>query len=260
MTPAARRGWLIFAAVAAALAVLVFALYAAAEGDGAARARRVLTFAVMLEALAALLAAVFVRQVRQVGQVGQTLRRAGAVFAAPLLVFAAALPGEALLSLSLDRGAFGALVLAKLAALSAGLAAAALALALGQLLRRPLVAAALAGALALGFALQPFYVRPAISALGRSGRAAARDRLIACSLRSPPMAAAYALAGARPVGWEFVPHRSGWFYNHWLGTDFQISVPGPGRYIGEYCLAAALLGVVGILGALRRKPPTAPPG
>jgi hypothetical protein len=249
VSPAGRRRLIALAVAAAAAGALVAVLMLAADGRGPARARRVLVFAVMLEALAAWLSPLFAAGTIHRG----CWRRALLGASAPLWVVVAAAPGELVLSLGCDRGALGALLLAKLVALAAGLAASGLVAALVRALRRPLAAAATAGALALAFALQPFYVRPAISALGSSGHPGARDRVIASSLRSPPMAAAYAMTAARPVGWDFVPHRTGWFYNHWLGTDFQLDVPGPWRNAAEFGgVAAALLA----LGLVRRKYPT----
>jgi hypothetical protein len=248
VSPAWRRRLIVLTVAAAAVGVLLFALLPLTEGEGPARARRLLVFAAMFEALAAFLAPLFAAETMFRG----CWKRALLGASAPLWVCVAAAPGELLLSLISDPGALGALLLAKLVALAAGLAMSGLVYALIKLTRRPLLATALAGALALAFALQPFYVRPAISALGSSGRTAARDRLIASSLRSPPMAAAYAMTRARPVGWEFVPHRTGWFYNHWLGTDFQISVPGPWRNAAEFLAAGVLLAALGVL---RRKPP-----
>lgn len=247
MSPEARRRLMVLSAAAAAAAGLLFLLTALAAGDAPVRARKALTFAVIAEALAAALAPLFAAE--RVS--GPGWLRAAAAAALPVgWVFCAALPGEGLLALGLDRGALGAVLLAKLVAAAAGLASAGLVLALARLARRPALAAALAAALVLAVALGPFFTLTAIRNL--SHRPAARDRLIAAGLRSPPLAAAYALAGAaRPVGWGYVPHTSPWFYDHWVGTDYALAVPSPRRYLGEYLMVALVLGAVA---ALRRSP------
>jgi hypothetical protein len=203
---------------------------------------------VMAEALVAVLAPLFAAKCAA-GEKGFWCAAAAA--ARPVAwVLAAALPGEFVLVLGLDRGALGAVLLAKLVAAAAGLSSAGLLLALARLTRKPLLAAGLAGFLVLAFSLFPMYSLTAIKALSSEGRAAARDRLISAGLRSPPLAAAYTLAGAaRPVGWAYVPHTSSWFYHHWVGTDYALVPPSPGRYLAGYLLAALVLGAAG---ALRR--------
>ncbi len=246
MTPAARRAPVLLASAAAAAGLLLI-LTAATGGDATVRARKVLTFAVIAEALAACLAPLFAA--------GSAARggfwRAALAVAAPVgWVFVAPLPGELVLATGLDRGALGGVLLAKLAAAGAGLASAGLTLALTRLTRRPRAAAGLAATLILAFLLLPLYSLTAIKALSAEGRPAARDRLISMGLRSPPLAAAYTLVGAsRPVGWEYVPHSSPWFYEHWVGTDYPMAVPSAWRYLSGYLLAAALLGAAG---AIRR--------
>lgn len=245
MSPAAERRLLVLLAAAAAVAAALFLLVAALPGGPAERARRALTFAVIAEALAAAFAPLFAAGPACRGPYWRAARAAALPVA---WIFLAAAPGELFLALGLDRGALGGVLLAKLVALAAGLAAAAVVLALARLTRRPLAAVSAAGALALLVALQPFYTRPAISAL--RDRPGARDALIAAGLRAPELAAAYALAGAaRPVGWEYVPHTSAGLYNRWVGTDYPLRVPSPWRCLAEYLAAAVALGA---LAALRR--------
>ena len=257
MSPAARKRLLAFAASAAGLAAVILVLYALAGGASPARARRVLTFALMMEGLAVALAPLFSAE--------RCLRadywRGVLATAAPVgWVLAVPLVGELILSLSADRGLLPALLLAKLVVAAAGLAFAGLVLVLVRLSRRPLFAAAAAGALALAFTLQPFYTQPAMSALSGEGRAVPRDFLVAAGVRSPLLAPAYVVARLAPVnGWQFLPHMA--MYNRWVGNDYQVPKIGPGRYRLEYLAAAALLAA---LAAARRSPaassgPKAPP-
>jgi hypothetical protein len=244
MSPATQRRLLVLLAASAAVAAGLFLLVAVLRGEGAVRARQVLTFAVIAEALAAVFAPLFAAEQARAAP----YRRAALAAAAPAAwVFLAAAPGELFLALGLDRGALGGLVVAKLVALAAGLAAAGLVLALVRLGRKPLAAVAAAGALALLVALQPFYTRPAVSAL--RDRPAARDALIAAALRAPELAVAYAFVGAaEPAGWAYVPHTSAGLYNRWVGTDYPFRVPSPWRYLAEYLAAAVALGALAALG------------
>jgi len=247
VTPAATRRLAMLLAWSAGAAALLVILTALAGGDSAVRARKVLTFAVVAEALAAVLAPLFAAGPAARGRFWAA---AGAVAMPVAWVFLGSAPGELVLALGLDRGALGALLLAKLVAASAGLAAAGLVLALARLTGRPPAAAALAGFLLLAFVLLPMYSLTAIRALSADGRTAARDRLISAGLRSPPLAAAYTLAGsARPAGWGYQPHTSPWFYHHWVGTDYPLAPPSPGEHLAGYLLAAVLLAGAG---ALRR--------
>lgn len=244
MSPQSMRRVYVYTALMAGSAGALFLLAGLAGGEPVVRARKALAFAVIAQALVAMLAPIFVAGRAAAGGYWRAL---GAVATPVGWTLAAVLPGELLLAVSLDRGALGALLAAALVAGSAGLVTAGLVLALARLTRRTMLAATLAGMLVFAFALVPWCSLTAIKELPPERRGA-RDAIIAAGLRSPPMAAAYAFVGAaRPVGWEFVPHTSNWFYKHWVGTDYPLVVPDAWDYAAEFLLAAVALGAAGVL-------------
>ena len=246
-----KRWWrklLIGAAVELAVIAAVFIVYALLDGSSPQRARRVLTFALIVESMVAALAPAFGAERAARGPLPRALAAVLEPVGWVLAVFAS---GPLLLAVFFDRGALGAWLLAVLLSAAAGLASAGLVLALVRLTRKPLPSASLALALVLVFSLQPFYTLAAIKAAGPRTRRA----LINLGVRPPWMAASYALARLPAADeWKYVPVTSPGFYNLWVGTDYRVTVPGTGRYLLEYLIfAAALMG----LAALR---PGAPGG
>ncbi len=239
-----RRKLFIAAGVELAVIAVTFIMFATLKGGSAIRARKTLVFLVMAAATVASFAPLFAAErAARGGYWGGLLR----VLEPAGWVLGVSLAGPLLLALFYDRGALAAWLLAVLVAAGAGLAGAGLVLALARLTRRPLLATALGGLLLLIFTLQPLYTKAAIDGVG--DRPHARGLLIASGFRPPWMAAAYTMNRAKPVRWEYVPHRSPSLYNRWVGMDYGFSIPGPSRYLLEYLAVAAGLAA---LAALRR--------
>ena len=228
----------------------VFAVFAAASGPPTARARRALTLLMMAEAVAVTLAPLFAAGSHML----KSYRRALLAACEPAgWVLATSASGAFLLAVIYDRGALAAWLVAKLVCAAAGLAGAALVLALARLSRRPMPACALAGALVLVFALQPLYSFRAIRAFERS-RPRAHRLLISLGVRSPPMAAAYALSEAPPTeGAPGAPHMWPGFYHGWVGSYYRVKAPSSGRYMLECLLAAAALAALAALRPARKE-------
>ena len=246
----------LFLAAGVELAIIALALvmFAMIEGPSAARARRAVTFLVMAEAMAAAFAPLYAAERAARGP----FRRALLSVLEPVgWVLAVSTSGEFLLAVIWDRGALAAWGLSKLAAAGAGLAGAGLVLALARLTRRPFLSVAAAGTLMLAFQAQPLYTLTAIEK-AESPRTSAL--LIDLGVRSPWMAAAYAMNRAGPIGWRYAPVVSPGLYDRWVGTDRPVAVPGPGRYLLEYLMVAAGLAALAALRRGQRQQESPPPG
>jgi hypothetical protein len=240
-----RRRKILFAAIAEVLVIVAaFVVFALGSDADLLRARRVLTFFLIVQALACAFAPLWTAERAARGTYWKALRAALEPVGWTLAVM---LSGPLLLALFYDRGALLAWLLAELVCAGAGLASAGLLLALARLTRRPLLAAGLAAALLLLFELQPAYTLRVIrSARGHPG---VQRLLINLGLRPSWMGVAHALKRARPGVWHYDLGSTTLYPPHWIGTDYAASPPEPWDHFMEHLVAAVILAG---LAALRR--------
>jgi hypothetical protein len=236
------RRKLIFAGTAAGL-LLVLILVVRALGSDAEplRSRRVLTLFAMLAALAAAFAPLFgADRAAPLCRPG-ALRSVGEPLGWTLAVF---VPGPLILALVFDRGGILPWLLAMLIAIGAGLASAGLILALARPANRPRLGVCISLALLLLFEFQPLYTYSLIKSFNGSPRA--QSVLLAAGVRTSWMGAAYAM---KTDLWGYDLTSRTLYPINWVGTDYPVSRPGPGRHFLEYLIAFVLFGSLGLVRA-----------
>ncbi len=236
------RRKLIFAGIAAGLLLILILVVRALGSDAEPlRSRRVLTLFAMLAALAAALAPLFgADRAAPLCRPG-ALRSVGEPLGWTLAVF---VPGPLILALLFDRGGIVPWLLAMIVALGAGLASAGLILALARPANRPRMGVCIALALLLLFEFQPLYTYSLIKSF--NGRPGAQNVLIATGVRTSWMGAAYAMKD-NLFAYDLTSRTL--YPTNWLGTDYPVSRPGPGRHFLEYLIAFVLLGSLGLVRA-----------
>ncbi len=143
-----------------------------------------------------------------------------------------------------------------LLAASGGLASSSLLVAAVRLSGNPRISVIAHILLLALFCLQPFYVRPGITAA--RGNPRLQTTVLALGMRTPWVAAANTMAAALPAGWRYQVLTTPSLYNRWIGTDFPVTTPSFWRYLAENLAAALLLAALGALaGHIRKHPATA---
>ena len=231
-----RRKLLLACGFETGLLALAFLIFAAGKDQYAVRARRVITLLMITESLVLALAPVFA--VRKAA--GRSVLESLLMTLRPVgWTLAVTLAGPLVLALVFDRGALPGWIMAKLICAAIGMASAGLVLFITRLTGRPALSLPLSLVLILGFSLQPFYTMPVIRAL--RGKPEAQKLLIDSGVRAPWMAASHAMLSAGPAGWKYMPVTSPYLYEHWVGTDYPVNVPGNGSYLIEYLVFGLLL-------------------
>jgi hypothetical protein len=230
------------------LIVLVLLAWKLAPGQNTEATRRVVLLFGMLLSVATIFAPLFaVRGISQGPLLKALLRGSEPVF----WTLAAFLSGPLLLAIFCDTGSVMPWLKVFLLAASGGLASSTLLIAAVRLSGNPRIST-IAHLLLLGlFCLQPFYVRPAISAARTSPRL--QRTMLALGMRTPWVAAANTMAAALPDGWRYQVLTTPSLYNRWIGTDFSVSTPTFWRYLVENLAAALLLAALGALRGNKRK-------
>ncbi len=233
-----RRKLLLAAGAEILVMIAVFVLYAMGEDITHIRARRALTFFMMLQAMVAVFVPLFAARDAIKGDFRAALR---AVLEPVAWVFTICLSGPLLLALFFDRGGLGLWLLALVVIAGASLASAGLILALARLTRKPTLAVCLAATLLLLFEFQPLYTLRAIKEL-RGNRS--QRLLIEAGVRTSWMGVAYAM---RSDLWRYDVTSPTLYPPNWIGSDYGVNRPNPFRHFLEYLVLGTFLAGLGAI-------------